>query len=86
MDNRKNILKCLGDFPKKVNLETKELNSEDMGDHIRKLIEYTVEKCNEKIEKTIGNNSNFKLIRFNDDHKFNDTEKEEVYKFLNDNL
>lgn len=49
MDNSNDILKCLGDFPKRVNLETKELNSENMGDYERKLIEYTVEKCNEKI-------------------------------------
>jgi hypothetical protein len=47
--NRNDILKCLGTFPKKINLSLKELTSEDMGDHERKLIEYTVEKCDEKI-------------------------------------
>ena len=49
MNNRKEILKCLGDFPKKVELAINELSTEDMGDYVRKLIEYTVEKCNEKI-------------------------------------
>lgn len=49
MANRNDILKCLGTFPKKINLSLKELTSEDMGDHERKLIEYTIEKCDEKI-------------------------------------
>ena len=40
----------------------------------------------DKIEKTIGNNSNFKSIKFDDGHKFNDTEKEIVYEFLNNEL
>lgn len=49
MLNRNDILKCLGDFPEKVDLDIKELASENMGDYERKLIEYTVEKCDEKI-------------------------------------
>lgn len=49
MNNRKEILKCLGDFPEKVELAINELSTEDMGDYVRKLIEYTVEKCNEKV-------------------------------------
>lgn len=49
MANRNDILKCLGDFPERVDLKLKELTSEDMGDYERKLIEYTVEKCDEKI-------------------------------------
>ena len=49
MVNRNDILKCLGNFPKKVNLDMKEISSEDMGDYERKLIEYNVEKCNENI-------------------------------------
>lgn len=40
----------------------------------------------EKIEKTVGNNPNFKLIKFDDEHKFNDTEKRAVYKFLRESL
>ncbi len=43
MYNRNEILKCLGDFPKRVNLDITELISEDMGDYERKLIEYTLE-------------------------------------------
>jgi hypothetical protein len=38
------------------------------------------------IEKIVGNNTNFKLIRFNEEHKFNDTEKEVVYEFPKENL
>ena len=49
MINRDDILKCLGDFPNKVDLDMKEISSEDMGDYVRKLIEYNVEKCNENI-------------------------------------
>ena len=49
MVNRNDILKCLGTFPKKVNLDMREISSEDMGSYERKLIEYNVEKCNENI-------------------------------------
>lgn len=49
MANRNDILKCLGDFPEKVDLDIREISSENMGDYERKLIEYTVEKCDEKI-------------------------------------
>lgn len=49
MDTRKDILKCLGNFPQKDILRITEISSEDMGDYERKLIEYTVEKCDEKI-------------------------------------
>lgn len=49
MINREDILKCLGDFPERVNLDMKEISSEDMGAYVRKLIEYNVEKCNENI-------------------------------------
>ena len=38
-----------------------------------------------KIEDRVKN-SNFKSIQFNDGHKFNDSEKEEAYKFLDNNL
>ena len=40
----------------------------------------------DKIEKTVGNNPNFKLIRFDDAHTFRDTEKELVYAFLKENI
>ena len=40
----------------------------------------------DKIEKTIGDNPNFKSIKFDDGHKFNDTEKDIVYKFLKKEL
>lgn len=40
----------------------------------------------DKIEKTVENNPNFKLIRFNDEHKFNDKEKKVVYEFFKENL
>ena len=40
----------------------------------------------DKIEKTVGNNPNFKLIRFDDAHTFRDTEKELVYTFLKENI
>ena len=49
MVNRNDILKCLGTFPKKVNLDMREISSEDMESYERKLIEYNVEKCNENI-------------------------------------
>lgn len=49
MLNRNDILKCLGDFPERVDLDIREIASKDMGDYERKLLEYTVEKCNEKI-------------------------------------
>ena len=49
MINRDDILKCLGDFPERVNLDMKEISSEDMGAYVRKLIEFNVEKCNENI-------------------------------------
>jgi len=47
--NRNDILNCLGNFPERANLDIREISSEDMGDYERKLLEYTVEKCNEKI-------------------------------------
>lgn len=37
MANRNDILKCLGDFPERVDLRLKELTSEDMRDYERKL-------------------------------------------------
>lgn len=39
----------------------------------------------EKIENKVKND-NFKLIRFNDEHKFNDEEKKIVYDYLESNL
>jgi len=39
-----------------------------------------------KIEETNNGNENFVSIKFNDEHKFNDAEKEIIYKFLDDNL
>jgi len=52
MLNRNDILKCLGDFPERVDLDIREIASKDMGDYERKLLEYTVEKCNEKINRS----------------------------------
>ena len=49
MINREEIIKCLGHFSKKVDLNINELESIDMGDYVRKLIEYHVEKCEENI-------------------------------------
>lgn len=49
MYNKSDVLKCLGYFPKRVNLDIVEINSEDMGNYERKLIEYKVEKCDENI-------------------------------------
>lgn len=49
MHTRNCILACLGRFPEKDHFTINEISSEDMGDHERKLISYTVEKCNEKI-------------------------------------
>lgn len=40
----------------------------------------------DKIEKRIGNNPNFKSIKFDDGHKFNNVEKEIVYKFFKNEL
>ena len=57
MANRNDILKCLGTFPKKINLSLKELTSEDMGDHERKLIEYTIETCELKVFNKKNNSS-----------------------------
>ena len=40
----------------------------------------------DKTEKTLGNNTNFKLIRFDDAHTFRDTEKELIYTFLKETI
>ena len=47
MINREEI--CLGHFSKRVDLDINELESINMGDYVRKLIEYHVEKCDEDI-------------------------------------
>ena len=49
MYNKNDILKCLGEFPKKINLDIKYISSEDMGNYYRKLIEYKVEDTDENI-------------------------------------
>lgn len=49
MINREEIIKCLGHFSKRVDLDINELESINMGDYVRKLIEYHVEKCDEDI-------------------------------------
>ena len=59
MVNRNDILKCLGTFPKKVNLDMREISSEDMESYERKLIEYNVEKCNENIRKVCKDDIKF---------------------------
>ena len=46
MANRNDILKCLGTFPKKINLK---VALDQLSEEERKLIEYTIEKCDEKI-------------------------------------
>lgn len=46
---RDNILKCLGIFPEKVELNIKEIETVDKSAYIQKLIEYNVEK-NERVK------------------------------------
>lgn len=45
---KEDVLNCLGRFPNKVELSLRTLKKEDMGNYERHLIEYTVEKHNDR--------------------------------------
>lgn len=86
---RDNILKCLGIFPEKAELNIKEIETVDKSTYIQKLIEYNVEK-NERIKSYLLIPKNIKkapgILAIHQHHGNWDIGKSEVVGLTSDTM
>lgn len=86
---RDNILKCLGIFPEKVELNIKEIETVDKSTYIQKLIEYNVEK-NERVKSYLLIPKNIKnapgILAIHQHHGNWDVGKSEVVGLTSDTM
>ena len=86
---RDNILKCLGIFPKKAELNIKEIETVDKSTYIQKLIEYNVEK-NERVKSYLLIPKNIKkapgILAIHQHHGNWDIGKSEVVGLTSDTM
>ena len=86
---RDNILKCLGIFPEKAELNIKEIETVDKSTYIQKLIEYNVEK-NERVKSYLLIPKNIKkapgILAIHQHHGNWDIGKSEVVGLTNDTM
>ena len=86
---RDNILKCLGIFPEKAELNIKEIETVDKSTYIQKLIEYNVEK-NERVKSYLLIPKNIKkapgILAIHQHHGNWDVGKSEVVGLTSDTM
>ena len=86
---RDNILKCLGIFPEKTELNIKEIETVDKSTYIQKLIEYNVEK-NERVKSYLLIPKNIKkapgILAIHQHHGNWDVGKSEVIGLTSDTM
>lgn len=86
---RDNILKCLGIFPEKAELNIKEIETVDKSTYIQKLIEYNVEK-NERVKSYLLIPKNIKkapgILAIHQHHGNWDIGKSEVVGLTSDTM